>query len=129
MDSDRTNTRSSHPLSPFDEILIIFLSNGLGPFQTCTLFGSESGSDIISGRNYLAVGYGLNPDDLWRRNFPLLIGFLVLFQLTQIIALEYFPVCLSSSCFVFILICVQAIWLPHVHEHLRKGGQGDYRTQ
>jgi len=91
--SDRPNTRSSHRLPPFDGELIGFSRNGLGPFQVCTLFGSESGSDIISGRNYLAVGYGLNPDDLWRRNFPLLIAFLIIFQLTQIIALEYFPVC------------------------------------
>ncbi|KAJ3509385.1 hypothetical protein NLJ89_g5251 [Agrocybe chaxingu] len=63
----------------------------LGPNQACTLFGSQSGSDLISGADYLFVGYGLDVKDLWRRNFPVMIGFLLLFQLTQIAVLEFIP--------------------------------------
>ncbi|EMD42318.1 hypothetical protein CERSUDRAFT_79900 [Gelatoporia subvermispora B] len=64
---------------------------GLGPNQVCTLFGSEPGQDIVTGRNYLSVGYGLDVSDLWRRNFLVLCGFLILFQITQVLLIEYFP--------------------------------------
>lgn len=63
----------------------------LGPNQACTLFGAKSGSDIISGADYLAAGYGLDVNDLWRRNLTVLIGFFLLFQLTQILVLEFVP--------------------------------------
>lgn len=63
----------------------------LGPNQACTLFGATAGSDQIRGRDYLEVGYRMNVEDLWRRNFLVLIGFMLLFQLTQIIVIEYFP--------------------------------------
>ena len=39
------------------------------------------------------IGYGLNVSDLWRRNFLVLVGFFLLFQLTQVLLIEYFPVC------------------------------------
>ena len=64
----------------------------LGPYQACTLFGAQSGSDIIPGGRYLAVGYGLDVSDLWRRNFLVLVAFFFFFQFTQVVALEYFPV-------------------------------------
>ena len=64
----------------------------LGPNQACTLFGAKSGSNIISGADYIAAGYGLDVNDLWRRNLPVLIGFFLLFQLTQILVLEFVPV-------------------------------------
>ncbi|KAG5652201.1 hypothetical protein H0H81_005936 [Sphagnurus paluster] len=63
----------------------------LGPNQACTLFGSKIGSNIISGRDYLLAGYDINTSNLWRRSFLVLVGFLLAFQLTQMIALEYFP--------------------------------------
>ncbi|KAF8963959.1 ABC-2 type transporter-domain-containing protein [Flammula alnicola] len=65
--------------------------NDLGPNQACTLFGAESGSNIISGASYISAGYALDVNDLWRRNFPVLLGFFILFQLTQICALEFYP--------------------------------------
>ncbi|KAI8981169.1 ABC-2 type transporter-domain-containing protein [Trametes punicea] len=64
---------------------------GLGPNQVCTLFGSVPGQDIVSGRNYVNIGYGLNVSDLWRRNFLVLLGFFLLFQITQVLLIEYFP--------------------------------------
>ncbi|KAL0951841.1 hypothetical protein HGRIS_008502 [Hohenbuehelia grisea] len=63
----------------------------LGPNQACTLFGAERGSNIIDGNSYIRAGYSLDPAELWRRNFLVLLGFLVLFVATQIIAIEYFP--------------------------------------
>ena len=64
----------------------------LGPNQVCTLFGSTGGSTAVSGRDYLSVGYGLNVDDLWRRNFTVLLGFFIAFQITQMLLIEYYPV-------------------------------------
>ncbi|KAF8079124.1 ABC-2 type transporter-domain-containing protein [Lyophyllum atratum] len=65
--------------------------SGLGPNQVCTLFGATGGSDIISGRAYLMAGYGIDAVDLWRRNFLVLVGFFLAFQITQIVALEFYP--------------------------------------
>lgn len=76
--------------------------NELGPNQACTLFGAQRGSNIISGTSYLSVGYGLNVADLWRRDFLVLVGFVIAFQITQLVALEYFPV---SHFFPIFLCC------------------------
>ena len=67
-------------------------STSLGPNQACTLFGASPGSPNVSGSAYLNIGYGLNMDDLWRRNFAFVIGTLVLFQITQMLLIEYYPV-------------------------------------
>jgi hypothetical protein len=67
----------------------------LGPNQVCTLFGASSGSTTVSGRDYIKVGYHLNVDDLWRRNFIVLVGFLILFSLTQAFVIELVPVRIS----------------------------------
>lgn len=64
----------------------------LGPNQACTLFGATAGSDVIEGDAYIRVGYGLDPKDIWRRCLLVLIGYFFVFQITQIIALEFFPV-------------------------------------
>ncbi|RPD82151.1 hypothetical protein L226DRAFT_497300 [Lentinus tigrinus ALCF2SS1-7] len=65
--------------------------NGLGPNQICTLYGATPGQDLVNGRNYVNIGFGLNVTDIWRRNFLVVIGFLFLFQLTQVLLIEYFP--------------------------------------
>ncbi|KAF8867451.1 hypothetical protein CPB84DRAFT_1859405 [Gymnopilus junonius] len=41
--------------------------------------------------SYNSAGYGLGPKDLWRPGFPVLVGFFILFQLMQILALEFYP--------------------------------------
>ena len=46
----------------------------------------------MAGRDYLNVGYGLNVDDLWRRDFTVLLGFFIAFQITQMLLIEYYPV-------------------------------------
>ena len=68
------------------------IRDGLGPNQVCTLFGSTPGETLVSGREYLSAGYGLDVSDLWRRNFLVLIGFMVVFQFTQMLLIEYYPV-------------------------------------
>ncbi|KAJ6520219.1 ABC-2 type transporter-domain-containing protein [Mycena sanguinolenta] len=65
--------------------------DGLGPNQACTLFGSSPGDSSVSGESYISAGYGLNSDNLWRLNLIVLIAFMFVFQLTQILALEFFP--------------------------------------
>ena len=64
----------------------------VGPNQACTLFESTPGSDIVSGSSYLAAGYSLDIADIWRRNFLVIIGMFIFFQITQLIAIEYFQV-------------------------------------
>ncbi len=61
----------------------------------CTLFGASSGSTTVSGRDYIKTGYDLNVDDLWRRNFIVLVVFLILFSLTQTFIIELVPVSIS----------------------------------
>ncbi|KAF8627130.1 hypothetical protein AX14_011386, partial [Amanita brunnescens Koide BX004] len=74
-----------------------------GPNQACTLFGAVSGSNIITGADYLRVGFGLDVKDIWRRNFPILICFLIFFQLTQVMALEFYPQYgINLSCNIFV---------------------------
>lgn len=34
----------------------------------------------------------MNVSDLWRRNLLVLIGFFLVFQLTQVLLIEYYPV-------------------------------------
>ncbi|THH06687.1 hypothetical protein EW146_g9533 [Bondarzewia mesenterica] len=63
----------------------------LGPNQACTLVGSAPGSVLVPGRDYLRVGYGLNVADLWRRNFVVLLGFLIFFWIFQTIVIEIYP--------------------------------------
>lgn len=69
----------------------------LGQNQVCTLFGSTPGSTQVSGASYLSVGYGINVSDLWRRNFTVLLGFFILFQFTQMLLIEYYPVSHSRA--------------------------------
>ncbi|KAJ7492238.1 P-loop containing nucleoside triphosphate hydrolase protein [Mycena latifolia] len=66
--------------------------DGLGPNQACTLFGSTAGSINVSGSEYISAGYGLNAANMWKRNLLVLLGFLIAFQITQILSLEYFPI-------------------------------------
>ncbi|KAF8131532.1 pleiotropic drug resistance ABC transporter [Boletus edulis] len=62
---------------------------GLGPYQVCTLFGAQPGSDVIVGNDYLEAGYGISTADIWRRNLVVIIGFLIFFLFAQVIAIEY----------------------------------------
>jgi ATP-binding cassette, subfamily G (WHITE), member 2, SNQ2 len=66
---------------------------GIGPNQICTAFGATAGSIIVRGRDYLKVSFGIDAADIWRRNFLVLCGWLVFFQITQLVAIEFFQVC------------------------------------
>ncbi|KAH9837328.1 ABC-2 type transporter-domain-containing protein [Rhodofomes roseus] len=71
--------------------------DGVGPNQICTLYGSNPGESVVSGASYLDDGYMLNTADLWRRNFLVLVGFFLLFQLTQVLLVEFYPVYFGSA--------------------------------
>ncbi|KAI0031252.1 ABC-2 type transporter-domain-containing protein [Vararia minispora EC-137] len=71
----------------------------IGPNQVCTLFGATQGSSIISGKDYLNTGYSYSTADLWRRNFLVLIGWIIFFMVFQIIALDYLQPAPPSSSF------------------------------
>ncbi|VDB90213.1 unnamed protein product [Peniophora sp. CBMAI 1063] len=61
----------------------------VGPNQVCTIFGAQPGSTTVNGADYLNIGYSYNTADLWRRNFLVCIGWILFFQITQIVALDY----------------------------------------
>ncbi|KAJ7596495.1 ABC-2 type transporter-domain-containing protein [Mycena floridula] len=63
---------------------------GVGLNQVCTLAGATNGSTAIPGRDYIFAGFGIHLSDLWR-NFGILVAFFILFQITQMLALEYYP--------------------------------------
>ncbi|KAI0307355.1 ABC-2 type transporter-domain-containing protein [Multifurca ochricompacta] len=63
----------------------------LGPNQVCTLPGATPGSNVISGRSYLLNTYGMDGHDIWRRNFVVLLGWVLFYQVTQILVLDFFP--------------------------------------
>ncbi|KAH7930451.1 hypothetical protein BV22DRAFT_1028421 [Leucogyrophana mollusca] len=70
--------------------------------QACTLFGATSGSDQIPGKDYLSVGYALDTADIWRRNLLVIIAFVIFFQVTQIVVIEYFrPKPPGSSVYIY----------------------------
>ncbi|KAF7795147.1 hypothetical protein EIP86_006295 [Pleurotus ostreatoroseus] len=71
--------------------------SGLGPNQICTLFGSTPGDSDVSGGAYLSVGYGIDIADQWRRNFLVLVGFFLLFQITQVLLIEFYPQYIGSG--------------------------------
>jgi ATP-binding cassette subfamily G (WHITE) protein 2 (SNQ2) len=64
----------------------------LGPNQVCTLFGAQPGSRVVPGKDYIKAGYNLDTDDLWRRNFVVLLTFLIFFWFTQTVVIELYPV-------------------------------------
>ena len=72
----------------------------LGPNQVCTLFGATPGDSSVSGPAYVSAGYGLSVSDQWKRNFLVLVGFLILFQITQILLIELRPVS-HRDCFAW----------------------------
>lgn len=109
----------------------------LGPNQVCTLFGATGGSSLVSGPAYLSVGYGLDVKDIWRRDFTVLLGFFIAFQITQMLLIEYYPVCRRACCrFNYLLISSTAIhrrwWFPHLCEansHLEEAERDSAREE
>jgi ATP-binding cassette subfamily G (WHITE) protein 2 (SNQ2) len=63
--------------------------NIVGPNQACTLYGSQPGSSIVSGADYIKAGFSLDVNDLWRRNFLVVVGFFIFFIITQMLVIEY----------------------------------------
>ncbi|KAI9458491.1 ABC-2 type transporter-domain-containing protein [Russula earlei] len=74
---------------------------GLGQNQACTLFGARPGSSSVSGKDYIKTGYGLDTADLWRRNYIVLVAFLVFFWFTQILVIEVYPQFVGGGGVVF----------------------------
>ena len=62
--------------------------NIVGPNQACTLYGSQPGSNLVSGADYIEAGFSLDVNDLWRRNVLVAVGFII----TQMIVTEYLQV-------------------------------------
>ena len=61
----------------------------LGPNQVCTLFGARPGSNTTSGSSCLLIAYDMNGRDIWRLNFVLHFNWIFLYQVTQIVVLEF----------------------------------------
>ena len=83
-DGDYVVPRNPPGLSKYPE--------NLGVNQACTLYGATPGLDTVDGASYISAGYSLNVHDLWRRNFIVLIGWFLFYQIAQIILIEYLNV-------------------------------------
>lgn len=82
--------------------------SSLGPNQSCTLYGATPGSDIVSGSSYVAAAFDLDVNDIWRRNLLVLIGWFIFFQVTQVVAIEFFQVSFPfSRCCKYLLTCMR----------------------
>lgn len=64
----------------------------VGPNQACTLYGATPGVDTVDGAAYLSAGFSLNVHDLWRRNFVVLVGWFLFYQIAQVLLIEYLSV-------------------------------------
>lgn len=95
-------------------------STGLGPNQVCTLFGSTPGSTVVPGPAYVSAGYGIEVADQWRRNFLVVVGFFLLFQLTQVLLIEFYPV--SRSSVRHDAHCYRSCFFPAIHRRRRLAG-------
>ena len=73
----------------------------VGPNQACTLAGAQPGSNTISGADYIKAAYSLDVNDLWRRNFVVVLGWLIFFILAQMFVIQYLQV---SQCAVTALV-------------------------
>ena len=91
----------------------------LGPNQVCTLFGARPGSITVSGQDYLKSGYGLDTNDLWRRNIIVLFVLFGFFSLTQTFVIEIFPV--STARFILWILLIVS---PSVQQVVGGGGIG-----
>ena len=64
----------------------------MGPNQVCTLLGATPGFNTTSGHSYLLAAYDMDDRDIWRRNFVVLLGWMLLYQGIQILVLDFLPV-------------------------------------
>ena len=83
-DGDYVVPRNPPGLSKYPEVL--------GPNQACTLYGATPGLDTVDGAAYISSGYTLNVHDLWKRNFLVLIGWFLFYQIAQVLLIEYLNV-------------------------------------
>jgi len=116
-DGDYVVPRNPPGLSKYPEIV--------GPNQACTLYGATPGLDTVDGASYVAAGYTLNVHDLWRRNFIVLVGWFLFYQLAQVILIEYLnvsPLGISS-------VSMKLTPLVRVHTDERMSQSSGRKTQ
>lgn len=58
-------------------------------YQTCTLLGSQPGSDQIDGGSYISLSFNYQPKDLWR-NFGIIVVLIAAFLAANALLGEYF---------------------------------------
>ena len=63
-----------------------------GPNQACTLYGATPGQSTVDGAAYISAGFSMNVDDLWKRNFVVLVGWFLFYQIAQVLLIEYLSV-------------------------------------
>ena len=98
------------------------LREHLGPNQVCTLFGSKGGSAFILGKDYIAAAYAFDHNTVWRRCFLVLFPLTIALQISQIIALEFFPVGAEFTLLISIdPVTLTATWRQPVALYTRQG--------
>ena len=116
-DGDYVVPRNPPGLFKYPEIVV--------PNQACTLYGATSGLDTVDGASYIAAGYSLNVNDLWRRNFIVLVGWFLFYQIAQVILIEY----LNVSLFHISGVSMKLTPLVRVHTDEQMSPSSGGRTQ
>ena len=64
-----------------------FLVGQKAPYQSCTLQGSQPGSNTVSGSDYIRVAYSYSRSHLWR-NFGFICAFFIFFVVLTAVGME-----------------------------------------
>lgn len=67
-----------------------------GTNRICTVVGSRPGENFVRGAEYLAIKYNYLPGHLWR-NCGILIGFILFFTFTYLVAVEFISAAKSKG--------------------------------
>ena len=116
-DGDYVVPRNPPGLSIYPEVL--------GPNQACTLYGATPGVDTVDGAAYISNGYTLNVHDLWKRNFLVLIGWFLFYQIAQVLLIEYLNVSLPRILNISLKLMLSA--RVHTGERMSQSSGGKTR--
>jgi len=113
-DGDYVVPRNPPGLDKYPEIV--------GANQACTLYGATPGLDTVDGAAYVAAGYSLNVHDLWRRNFIVLVGWFLFYQIAQVVLIEYLNV--SPLGILTVLMDLMPFVRVHMGERMSRSSGG-----
>jgi ATP-binding cassette subfamily G (WHITE) protein 2 (SNQ2) len=64
----------------------------VGLNQACTLYSATPGAETVDGASSISAGYSLNVRELWGRDFVVLLGWFLFYQIVRVLLIEYLNV-------------------------------------